>query len=120
MITTGLTALGVIFLLGFIVQSFTEYAFGTWLKGTVMRFVNLAVGVLVAIGFNVRLIEALTGYVSPIPYADVILSGLCIAQGSDFLHSLQKIAQQFAQGLFTTSVSATPTTPVTPGTNPLK
>ncbi len=97
--STGLTALGVIFLLGFIVQSFTEYAFGTWLKGDKLKVVNIVVAILVSFGFQVSLIEGLTGYKTPIPFADMLLSGLCIAQGSDFLHQLVQVAQSYAASL---------------------
>ena len=77
--------LALVFGLAFLVESSTEYFFGTWLEGEWLKLVAVIMGIAIAVGFNVDLL-ALVGYTSPVPYVGAILTGIILSRGSDFLH----------------------------------
>lgn len=83
--STGLTAIAVILMLAFFVESTTEYVFGEFLDKKVIKYVALAAGVAVALVFNVTMLSSLAG-LTVNPYADMVLSGMVMGRGSSYVH----------------------------------
>ena len=81
----GLTALAIVTMLAFFVESMTEYVFAEFLDKKTIKYVALAVGVVAALVFNVQMLQSLAG-LSVNPWADMVLSGLVLGRGSSFLH----------------------------------
>lgn len=86
--TTGLTALAIITLLAFVNESMVEWIFGEWLEKRVIKYVALGGGLLLAFAFQVTLLKNLAGIATAPYYADVILSGLVMGRGSQYVHDL--------------------------------
>lgn len=102
-----LLVLVVIFLLAFLVESLTEYLFGqifahvpalqpwSWC----LMYIAAGVGVLGAFVYKFDLIFLLGSYVGvvmPITWFGILLTGLAIGRGSNFLHDL--VTRFFVKG----------------------
>ena len=81
----GLTALAIVTMLAFFVESMTEYIFAEFLSKSAIKYVALAVGIIAAVVFNVTMLNSLAG-LTVNPWADMVLSGLVLGRGSSFLH----------------------------------
>ena len=83
--SVGLTALAIVTMLAFFVESMTEYIFGEWMSQKAIKYTALVVGVVAAFAFNVTILKSLAG-LDVNPWADTVLSGLVLGRGSSFLH----------------------------------
>lgn len=86
--------LGKIAFLAMVNEGLVEYFFG-WAKehgltGNPMRWIAAGGGVIMSVGFGADLFSAF-GLTAGIPLVGSVLTGLVIARGSDYLHSLQKM-----------------------------
>ena len=50
-----------------------------------LKYISLALGILLAIGYNIRLTEWI-GFSSTFPAVDYIISGIVIARGSNYVN----------------------------------
>ena len=97
----SLVVLVIVFLLTFLIEAFTEYIFGTvfdkvpklqpfkWL----LMYLAMVFGVLLCFFYKIDLISILAKALNIPEYANVtavgiILSGLSVGRGSNFLHQL--------------------------------
>ena len=85
------------FALAFLAESMTEFLLNTVLRATVkkhpwiaelepMKYAALCVGVLMALMYNVDLILEAFGQVARVPWFGVVLTGLAIGRGSNYIH----------------------------------
>ena len=87
--TTGFTALAIIFMLAFFNESTIEWLFGEWQDKRIIKYLALAGGLALAMVFQVQMLKSLAGNLPGIsvnPWADMVLSGLVMARGSQFVH----------------------------------
>lgn len=94
-----LSILTIIFFLAFLVESLVEYLFGqlfarmpaiTQFSWTLM-YIAAAVGVLSAFIYSFDLLSILGAYIGapiPVTWLGMVMSGLAIGRGSNFLHDL--------------------------------
>jgi hypothetical protein len=76
-------------LFAFLVESFTEYAFGQFLAvKPYLKYIALLLGVVVAVAYKIDIIAGIAGLTSPIPWIGSVLSGLIIGRGSNYLNDL--------------------------------
>lgn len=68
-----------------IAEGLTEYIFGEWVQRWT-KYIALAVGVLLAINFQLDLFAMLFGLKSTIPLAGIVLTGVLLGRGSNFIH----------------------------------
>jgi hypothetical protein len=85
---TGLTAVAVILMLAFLNESMIEWIFGGWLKKSVIKYVALVGGIALAFVFNIQMLASLAGVqtAGAAVYADIVLSGLVMGRGSQYVH----------------------------------
>jgi len=96
------TAVAVFVFFAFLVESTTEYIFSPWVdlakaKWPVveqlepLKFIALIVGVLVSFGFELDLIVVAFPDVTPqAPWFGLLLTGLLIGRGGNFVHDTWK------------------------------
>lgn len=79
----------ILIILGIEVEAVWETLKMTWQDGKVSvdRIGALIVGLLIAIGANIE-INKLLGIEIIFPYVDMILTGIIISRGSNFIHDL--------------------------------
>ena len=89
------------FALAFIAESMSEYLFAAGLKALEgkhpalaeaqpMRYVALAVGLLLTYSYSLDVIYEAFGYTANWPPMGLIITGLAIGRGSGFLHDFWK------------------------------
>jgi len=87
--------------LAFMAESMTEYLFATWIdwlaekhpavkKANPLKYVAAVVGVLFAFAYALDLIAAMLGATPSPPWVGVVLTGLAIGRGSNYLHDFAK------------------------------
>jgi hypothetical protein len=85
------------FALAFIAESMSEYLFAPWLDAAKarwpglkaaepMRYVALLVGLALALAYRLDVIYEAFGYVAIWPWVGVVITGLVIGRGSNYLH----------------------------------
>lgn len=85
-----------LFLLAIVVEATVSYA-QEWFVNKNFNWKQImaaVLGVVVAIGYNLDLI-AMFGFNSVIPYLGVVLTGLIISRGSNFIADLLKKVQTY-------------------------
>ena len=91
--------LAVIFLLSFLVESLVEYLFGQFFShipslnpySWTLMYISAIVGVVAAFVYQFDLISLLGSYVGqpiPINSLGIVLTGLAIGRGANYLHDL--------------------------------
>lgn len=81
----------VIFLmLAFLAESFTEYVFGQFVEGGIIKYVALAVGVVLSVNFQADIFAEYFGLVSTIPYFGIVLTGMVLGRGANYLHDFAR------------------------------
>lgn len=79
--------LGIVFLATF-VEGFITYLRGNSEKSTPwLKYVALALGVVVAVGYNID-IPAMVGIASGYPLVSNVISGIIIGRGSNYVNDL--------------------------------
>jgi hypothetical protein len=97
--TNPLAILFVIFLMAFLVESLTEYLFGQAFEHVpklapfswMLMYIAAAVGVVGAFvyGFDIiSLVGIYIGQILPVTWFGILLTGLAIGRGSNFIHDL--------------------------------
>ena len=84
----AVTTLTVLLVLAFLTESTVEYIFGGIFDTGIIQKIALAVGMAVAVVFNVDALRDFLHITSSIPYAGQIATGLIIGRGSSFVHDL--------------------------------
>ena len=85
------------FALAFIAESMSEYLFASWLGALEakwtwlenvhpMRYVSLVVGLILAFAYALDIIYEAFGYVAIWPWIGIVITGLAIGRGSNYLH----------------------------------
>lgn len=85
--------------LAFIAESMSEYLFAPWLdvlkkrwpwleEAKPMQYVALAMGLLLAFAYNLDIIFEAFGYTANWPWIGVVVTGLAIGRGSNYVHDL--------------------------------
>jgi hypothetical protein len=85
------------FALAFIAESMSEYLFATWLEliekrwpaleeAQPMRYVSLLVGLALAFAYQLDILYEAFGYVAIWPWVGMLITGLVIGRGSNYLH----------------------------------
>ena len=78
--------LSVVSLLAYLAESIVEYFFAWAPKWT--KYIAAAVGILLAINFQMDLFQSLLGLESFHPLVGYVLTGLVLGRGSNWLHDL--------------------------------
>lgn len=76
----------IMLVLAFLSESMTEYVFGTWLAGDGIKFISLAVGVGLALAYNVDVLSSALSFECQVPYVGQVLTGLIVGRGASFVH----------------------------------
>ena len=80
-----------ILLLATLVEGFTEYVFSDAADhvgfGIGLKYAPLALGVIVAVLYQVDILASL-GVTSSVPYAGYVVSGLIIGRGSNYVNDI--------------------------------
>lgn len=84
---TLLGSLAVFLTAAALIESFVEYTFAKWWSGENLRYVALAVGVLVAFGFKLDITQLL-GLSAVAHWIGYVATGLIIGRGSNFVNDL--------------------------------
>lgn len=85
------------FALAFVAESMSEYLFASWLDAlgkrwcwlaqfAPMRYVSLAVGLALSFAYQLDIIYEAFGYMAVWPWIGVVITGLAIGRGSNYLH----------------------------------
>ena len=87
--------------LAFMAESMTEYLFASWIdwavskwpsleKAQPLKYVAALVGVAFAFAYSLDLIAAMLGAVPNPPWVGVLLTGLAVGRGANYVHDFAK------------------------------
>jgi len=87
--------------LAFMAESMTEYVFASWIdwlakkhpavkEAQPLKYVALVVGVAFAFAYSLDLIAAMLGAVPNPPWVGVVLTGLAVGRGANYVHDFAK------------------------------
>lgn len=87
--------------LAFMAESMTEYVFASWIdllakkhpaikEAQPLKYVALIVGLVFAFSYSLDLIAAMLGAVANPPWVGIVLTGLAIGRGANYVHDFAK------------------------------
>jgi len=87
--------------LAFIAESMTEYLFASWIdwlkekhpeveKAQPLKYIGAGVGLVLAFVYNLDLLRAMLGAIANPPWVGVVITGLAIGRGANYVHNFAK------------------------------
>lgn len=73
-------------ILAFLCESLTEYLFDNSKLKPYQKYLAMAFGVLLTIGFDADFFQQILGMETSVPYLGHVLTGLVVGRGANYLH----------------------------------